>query len=231
VKPIAETVEAAEELGRFDPDMDVLALLQGMADKAQVVVPDCLGMSIAWLDQGVAFTLVASDEELAILDAVQYLAGGPCVEAAEQAQGLEATQEDLVDEDAWRLFSRATAAKGVESTLTIPLTRGGRMVGSANLYAASDHAFEGHHEELARIVGGEVAGVVRNADLSFSTRLAAEETPARLNADMTLNTAVGIIAETQRITLGAAEARLEDAARRAGIAVEVFARALINLRD
>src|SRR3954452_3295649 len=173
VKPIAETVEAAEELGRFDPDMDVLALLQGMADKAQALVPDCLGMSIAWLDQGVAFTLVASDEELAVLDAVQYVAGGPCLEAAEQAQGLEATHEDLLDEDAWRLFSRATASKGVQSTLTIPLTRAGRMAGSANLYAASDNAFEGHHEELARIVGGEVAGVVRNADLTFSTRRAA----------------------------------------------------------
>src|SRR3954471_674875 len=211
--------------------MDVLALLQGMADKAQALVPDCLGMSIAWLDQGVAFTLVASDEELAVLDAVQYVAGGPCLEAAEQAQGLEATQEDLLDEDAWRLFSRATAAKGVATTLTIPLTRGGRMVGSVNLYAASDHAFEGHHEELARIVGGEVSGVVRNADLTFSTRRAAEDTPARINADITLSTAVGIIAETQRISLEEAQARLEDAARRAGIAVERFARALINLRD
>jgi GAF domain-containing protein len=231
VKPIAETVEAAEELGRFDPDMDVLAVLQGMADKVQALVPDCMGMSIAWLDQGVAFTLVASDEELAVLDAVQYLAGGPCVEAAEQAQGLEATQEDLLDEDAWRLFSRATAAKGVASTLTIPLTRDGHMVGSANLYAASDHAFEGHLEELARIVRGEVSGVVRNADLTFSTRRAAEETPTRLDADMTLSTAAGIIAETQGITLEAARTRLEDAARRAGIAVERFAWALIKLRD
>ena len=74
-----------------------------------------------------------------------------------------------------------------------------------------------------------MSGVVRNADLTFSTRRTAEETPARVNAYRTLSTAVGIIAETQRITLEAAEARLRDAARRAGIAVKVFAEALIKL--
>src|SRR4051812_4121061 len=178
-------------------------------------------MSIAWLNEGLAFTLVASDEEIAVLDAVQYVGGGPCVAAAEAGEGLHASAEDLFDEDAWQPFAPATAAKGVKSSLTIPLTRGGRMVGSANLYAGSDRAFEGHAEALAEILGGEVAGVVHNADLAFATRQVAEETPTRLGNQTTINTAVGIIAESQNLSLEAAAAQLEDAARRAGIAVEI----------
>jgi hypothetical protein len=231
VKPIPQTVEAAEFLSRFEDDVDILSDLQRTADKVRSVVPDCLGMSIAWLDHGVAFTLVATDEEIAVLDAVQYLAGGPCVESAHQGQGLGATAEDLFDEDAWRLFAQATSAKGVKSSLTIPLTRIGRMVGSANLYAGSDRAFEGHEDALAQILGGEVSGVVRNADLAFATRRTAEEAPGHLEHQTSVSTAVGIIAETQKLTLEAAAVRLEEAAKRAGITVERFARALIHLRD
>ena len=93
MQPIPETIELAHELSReLDRDFDVLRHLQGVADKVQAVVPDCVGLSIAWLDRDVAFTLVASDEEIALLDAVQYLAGGPCVEAGDAGGGTDREQ-------------------------------------------------------------------------------------------------------------------------------------------
>ncbi|MCW2847342.1 MAG: hypothetical protein JWR90_1316, partial [Marmoricola sp.] len=193
---------------------------------------DCVGLSLAWLDRGVAFTLVATDEDIAVLDAVQYLAGGPCVDAVanDQNEGIEVHEQDLLDEDSWRYFSQATAAKAIRSTLTLPLTQDGAVVGSANLYAASDRAFEGHDHEIARILGTSASSIVRNADLSFSTRQTAERSPESANAKWLIDVAIGIIAESQKLDPDAAAYRLMAAAQRAGISLEKFARALVDLR-
>jgi GAF domain-containing protein len=230
VKPIRETVEAARELGRYQPDLDVLGYLQDTADKVQAVVPDCIGISLAWVDHGLTFTLVASDAEIAVLDAVQYLAGGPCVAGVELEHGLALDDADLLDEERWRLFADASAARGVMSTLTLPLVHQGEVLGSANLYGGSAHAFDGHHEVLARLLGGRVSDIVRNADLSFSTRRLAERAPQTLQSQNAVDQATGIIIASLRVGADAAAERLKDAAQRAGISVEQFARALVNLR-
>lgn len=229
LKPIPQTVEAANELTRFQPDLDVLAHLQSTADRVQEVVPDCVGMSIAWVEAGVAFTLVASDEEIAVLDALQYLAGGPCVVGVELSQGIAVGEDDLLGEEQWRLFSAGTAARAVRSTLTLPLTQRGEVHGSANLYAASDHAFEDHHEEIALILGGSVSNIISNADLSFSTRGDAERAPQTLRSQQTIDHAIGLIASSLRLDLDTAAERLAESARRAGITTEQFARALMGL--
>lgn len=229
--PIPESIETAEELRRHDPDLDVLAYLQGVADQVQALVPDCIGMSVAWLGQGLAFTLVASDEEVAVLDSVQYLVGGPCVEVAERGHGLGATEEDLLNEDRWRLFARATAHRGVASTVTLPITERGDVVGSVNLYGASGRAFDGHHEDLAAILGEHVSAVVSNADLGFDSRRTAEQAPAVLRAQTTVSTAIGLLSSELGVDVEAAHRRLDDAAERAGITVERLAHALVTIRE
>lgn len=229
MRPIPETIEAAAELGRYDPDLDMLAYLQRAADEVQTVVPDCVGLSLCWTDDHVAFTLVASDEEIAALDAVQYLEDGPCVEAVRSGRGIEVTEDDLLNERAWQLFGQATAARSVRSTLTLPLVTAGQVTGSANLYAASDRAFEGHHRTLALILGGSASDVVRNADLSFSTRATAEDAPAVVRDDNVLDLAVGVVIGALGLDPESALERLTVAAARAGISRAQFARALTDL--
>ncbi|WP_445258997.1 ANTAR domain-containing protein [Nocardioides aurantiacus] len=232
MQPIPETIELADELSReLDRDFDVLRHLQGVADKVQAVVPDCVGLSIAWLDRDVAFTLVASDEEIALLDAVQYLAGGPCVEAGDAGGGLLWEEGDPLDERGWQAFTQATAARAIRSTLTMPLLDGGRVVGTANLYAASAHAFEDRAEELAGILGGSASQVVANADLSFSTRSRFEEAPAALRERDLVDHAVGILIGALGLEPSTAEARLVDAAARAGLTPQQLARGLVALFD
>lgn len=233
MEPIQQTIDVATELNHFDDDIDidVLEHLQSLADQVQTVVPDCIGLSIAWVHRGLAFTLVATDEEIAVLDAVQYLSEGPCVDAVRAAHGLHTTADDLLSEDRWLLLAQATAATSVRSTLTMPLVRDGEVVGTANLYAASDHAFEGHHDKLAAILGASTTGVVRNADLSFSTRLTAEKSPAALQAQDVLDRAVGFLSSSLRVDVAEARQRLMDAARRAGIPPAQLATALLHLRQ
>lgn len=231
MQPIPQTVQLTEELARFDPGFDVAAHLQVTADKVQAVVPECVGLSIAWLDQGVAFTLVASEEEIAVLDAVQYLASGPCTDAVERDVGQQWSGEQPLDERAWQFFAQATAARAVRSTLTLPLTRGSRIVGTVNLYAASDRAFDGHHEALAEIVGASAEDVVRNADLGFATRRVAEQSLDELRSTEVTHTAIGILAEKLKVDVDTATQRLADSAARAGITPEQLARALVSMYD
>ena len=228
MEPIPETLEALAELDAY-LDEDTLAdRLHRSATLAQRIAPDLAGISIASHEHGVTFTLVATDEEVAGLDGVQYLTSGPCVQAVD-GQGLTTTSEDLFAEPQWQALAQATAASGVRSTLTFPFFQGDEVVGTVNLYGRSDTTFDGKHQALAIIFNGWAAGAVTNADLSFSTRRAAEQAPAVLRADAVVETATGILASADGINLDSARAKLEDAADRAGVPIDKLARLVIEI--
>lgn len=228
MRPIPQTIEVARELARSSGTPDLLRQVQQMADAVKQFVPDCIGMSLSWCDE-VTFTLVASAEEIAVLDALQYLSNGPCVDSIRAEQGIQTDHEGLFDEESWRLFAEGSAAFGVRSTLTFPLREAGRTVGSANLYGASGQAFEGRHEELADVLGAWAPGAVRNADLAFGSRRRAEDAPERLRAQGEFDRATGFIAARLGLETESAAALLREAAARADISPERFARAVLDL--
>ncbi|MFZ2013295.1 MAG: GAF domain-containing protein [Nocardioides sp.] len=160
-----------------------------LADRAQDIVPDLVGVSLARLAYGLTFTVVATAPEIAVLDGIQYLAGGPCVNAAHTNQPVRFDNDDPLDEERWRFFAQATAAHTVRTTLTLPLMNQGRALGTVNLYAASQRAFLGHHDELAGIFGAWAAGAVTNADLAFTTRREAQAAPDRVRKQLVIDLA------------------------------------------
>ena len=230
MEPIAETARAAEELRRLDSDADIVERLTVLAAQAQEVVPDLVGVSIGRLDHGLTFTLVASAIEVALLDGIQYVAGGPCVEGARHHEALELEEADVLDEERWRLFAEASAAQAVRSTLTLPVISGGDVVGTVNLYAASPRAFGGHHEAMAAIFGAEASAAMENTDLSFRTRREAEAAPERLRARAHIDVAVGLLMVQLDVGPERAEEVLRDAAARAGVSTEALAEQIARAR-
>jgi GAF domain-containing protein len=228
VEPIPETREVLDELISHG-DLDVGVALLRMGRRAQEIVPDCVGLSLALLEDGLTFTLVASSDEIASLDAVQYLDGGPCVAGAHDGERRMVDENRLTDEDEWHMYARVSAAAGVASSLTLPIVRNGRVVGTVNLYAAAPDAFEGRQDELASALGASAEDAVANADLSFSTRLEAVQAPERLADQDDVDIAVGIIAASQGVDIPTAEERLRQAAARAGITEGQAARAVRGL--
>jgi GAF domain-containing protein len=230
VKPIPETLMAIDELDPSLSNDDLLEQLTRSSEQVRAVAPDVIGMSVAMNQQGVTLTLVASDEDIATLDAFQYLNGGPCVEANDPTNGVETTRDDLFSEARWRLFAEASAAHAVRSTLTLPVVRRGRVIGTVNLYAASEQAFGGHHAALAEILGGWAPGAVANADLSFSTRGVARQAPEILRASAVMESAVGVLASSLDIGFREARDRLGRAAEQAGVSVGRLATAVLALQ-
>ena len=231
MEPLPETVDAVAELDDYLDDGDLLEQLVVRSERVRDVVPDCVGMSVAYLSEGITLTLVATSTEIAIFDAMQYLDGGPCVDAVAGERPLEVSELDAVDESTWQLFSESTAAAGVKSTLTLPIVTGGSVTGSINLYASSTRAFDGHHRQLADIFGAWAPGAVTNSDLSFSTRASARQAPGILRERMIVDTATGYLMASQDLSPEEAHRKMERAAAQAGVSVVDLAKAVVAVQQ
>ena len=119
MEPIPETIEIDEEFGPF-ADADLLPQLRERSTHVRALVPDCVGITLASRVHDVTLTLVATSGEIAVLDAVQYLSGGPCVDALDADRVMTyPAGDDVLDEQQWHDFALATAAASIRSTLTL----------------------------------------------------------------------------------------------------------------
>lgn len=229
VEPIPPSIVAADDLDPVADDALLPERLAAVAERARELVPDLVGVSLASVRKGVTITVVASSDEIAILDAVQYLAGGPCQEAIDVRATLDLDEGDLFDEQRWQLFAQATASRAVRSTLSLPIVGDdGRVVGSVNLYGGSARAFEDLHDALAGLFGAWAPGAVTNADLSFATRHEAQRAPRVLSERARIETSIGLVAADSGEDVHVVERRLEDAASRAQVSVLELAETVIE---
>jgi hypothetical protein len=223
--------ETAAALAALDETSDGSRLgdrLTQVSRRVRDVVPTCWGMSLSVVSEGLTFTLVTDDRTIAALDGVQYLQGGPCVDAVDEDRDVRLDDlTDPLDEQAWQGFAQSSAAAGVRSTLSFPLREGMRVIGGVNLYASSAGAFAGHEGELTGLLGGWATETVSNADLSFRTRETAALAPARLAERDLLAQATGMMMAAHGGTPEEALARLTAAAGRAGTSVSEVARAVL----
>jgi GAF domain-containing protein len=230
VEPIAETEAALQEYLEAD-DTDLDCSLREMAEAACGIVPECVGLSLTLVRDQLTFTLVASDEPAAVIDAAQYLDGGPCMRDDVDAKVRELRMAEALDEGRWTLFARTSAAHGVASSLSLAVMQDGLVVGGINLYASEPDAFSGHHDALAGALGASAEGAVADADLSFLTRRMAQQAPTLLRENRDVEVAVGLLAARYGESVEAAEARLGTAAGRAGVPVATVARVLVALHQ
>lgn len=226
--PIPETLEALRALARSG-DVDVATTLHGLDRDVSRVVPEIVGISVGLACDPFTFTLVADSELVQETDAIQYVDDGPCLAAMRTGDVTATTTDDLMDEGRWQLFARSLAIHGIESTLSLPVLRDGRVVAGVNLYASTPDAFVGHHDELAAICGAWAPGVVANADLTFTTLLEAVETPERMRDQDVVDQAVGMLVSARGLSVSAAATRIRQAAARAGISQSQAARRLISV--
>ncbi|PKH40641.1 ANTAR domain-containing protein [Nocardioides alpinus] len=228
---IPETLEAIGELDAALDDGSLSDQLTHLAARAQTITPDLAGISVASHVHGLTFTLVATDAEIAALDAVQYLDTGPCEAAIHLGHGIATSDGGLFSEERWQALAVVGAAAGVSSTLTFPIRNAGEISGTVNLYGRSEGTFVGKHQALADVLRAWAPGAVTNADLAFTTRDDARDAPGRLRNDTSVEVATGILAARRGTSLDDARGALDDAARRAGIHVTKVARVVIDLHN
>ncbi len=224
--PVPETREAFDWLNRFG-EGEVEESMMRMSRRVRQIAPHCVAMSLSVVDGDLTFTIQADRRGATLLDAVQYLDGGPCLQAVEER--VIATTANLpLDEGRWQLFARAEALAGISSTLSLPILARDRVVGGVNLYGETADAFDHHLEEIAAACGAWAAGAVTNADLGFTSRLRAAATPSRLFDSGDVELAKGLVAEVSGIDTDEAGSRIAAAAARAGVSESELAQFLLQ---
>jgi hypothetical protein len=223
--PIEPSREAFDWLASYG-NVEVEESIVEMGRRVREIVPECVGLSLTVAEGELTFTLMVDRPGAALLDALQYLDGGPCVAAVEAGQRW--TTDDLpTDEQQWQLFARGEALTGVASTLSLPVMEGSRVAGGVNLYASSADAFDGHHDAVAEACGAWAQGAVTNADLGFTSRVRAAAAPRRLRDRGIVDVATGLVAEYSHVDTTTAMDQIRQAAMRAGVTAADFARFVI----
>src|SRR4051812_49547661 len=123
MEPVPETRAALQDLSAYG-DVDLVECLQQTGKQVSRIMPECVGLSVSQLEDGLTFTLVASSADIAPLDATQYLDGGPCVHSSLNANKLaveKLEQMDVLDVRQWHLYASTDAAAGMATSFTLPL--------------------------------------------------------------------------------------------------------------
>lgn len=228
MEPITESAEVLRRLSETS-ESNLEGSLRDLAMHLVDLIPQCVGLSITYFENGVTVTFLATSDQLRILDAAQYLEGGPCVDAALHDE--EVSVPGLMDEARWSLLAQAGASTGVRSSLSLPLRHGDEVYGSVNLYGRTTDAFEGQESGIAKMFATEVGDAVTNADLSMASLARAQQGVAALEAHDAINRAAGLLASKERIAVDVAFGRLHEAARRAAVSPVDLAKLVLRERE
>ena len=231
MQPLPEVRAAAEQLNALTEGLDLLQGLGVLSDVATALIPSVVGVSLTVVVDGDPFTVTSTSDDMRVLDAAQYLDGGPCVEASAPQSGV-VNVDDVLDEERWQLYRHAAGAHGVRASLSLPLGgAGGRTPGAINLYAADPGAFHGKEQLLAEVFQTPADEFVTNADLSFMTRDAARRLPEDLEAKAKLDRATGMLVGLLGWPADEARERLRSAAGQARTPLDQVADLIVALGD
>ena len=119
---------------------DITGFLEQLAVLSAAVVP-ATACGITMRGERDAFT-VASSHQLALdADEIQYGRGqGPCLSAMNTGERVLVTE--LAEDDRWPEYRTYATARGIASSLSLPLVVSGQTVGALNLYGDKPQQFD-----------------------------------------------------------------------------------------
>jgi len=153
--------------------------LKRVVGLAQARIGGCAAASVTLVRGGRAMPVVSTAEVARELDAIQCRTGeGPCLDAIRQLQVFNVATP-AASTRLWPRFSEEASARGISSSLSVPLTSGGEAIGALNLYGRSVDAFAGCEAD-AVVFGARAAAAVSGALPGIRTR---REAPYRGQVD------------------------------------------------
>ena len=167
-------------------DPEIVAALRDLARLVSSGVPGCDGASISLLADGEPSTLAASHGHIRTLDQAQYSRQfGPCVTAMREA--TEVTVEDYTDETRWPEVEEDLRDAGVRSSLSLPLSQSGRVIGGLNMYAQAPRSFGATSRDAAQAFARQAVvmlGYLQQLHAERAARLQERELSAALQRSL-----------------------------------------------
>ena len=224
-EPITEGLAA---LSRFFVGEGTLKeTLDRVAHLAQQAVPaaDFIGMTM--LVEGRAQTAVFTDEMAAEIDSAQYETGiGPCLDAFRHGEVFRI--DDTMKDDRWTPFSEAAAAKGIHSTLSLPLVANHEGLGALNFYSRTTNGFSEDDAELGMQFATQAAIVLANAQAYWDAHQLSQDLATAMRSRAAIEQAKGILMGAQRCGSDEAFQILVRASQRENRKLREIAEELVN---
>jgi GAF domain-containing protein len=221
-------VELHEDLARVVlVDRDLNEVLGEITSIARRALPGPEAASITLLRGEKAFT-AAYDGQMALdADELQYGHGhGPCIDAGLAGQVLRI--DDMASEERWPDYTRRAAARGVGSSLSVPLPFQTATIGALNTYAGSAHTFTDEDQVLAEEVASWIAAAIGNAEAAARTSAELEQLRVAMKSRAVIEQAKGVLMERYKITEDRAFAVLARASQQANTKLRDVAEELVR---
>lgn len=187
---LAQSVAALSRF--FVGDGTLAETLLRVAELSQQAVPGADFAGITMLVEGRPSTGVFTDETSPELDATQYETGvGPCLDAFrnQTIYRIDSTEKDTT----WRAFSEAAAARGVKSTLSLPLVANHEGVGALNLYSRVEGAFSAEDEHVGMQFANQAGIVLANAQAYWDAHQLSQDLNEAMKSRAVIEQAKGIL--------------------------------------
>jgi GAF domain-containing protein len=199
-----QTTVAAADLQQLLLDTpDITDFLQELVVLAVTALPDEVSCGLTMRRDHRPMTVSSSDQRASQADEVQYRHDdGPCLTSLRTGEPVEII--DLVEDDRWGRYRSSALAHGVRSSLSLPLSAAGQVIGALNFYSSTPGLFVGPAGDLAAGFAGEasraLALAIRIADRSELS----EHLQAAMVSRAMIDQALGIIMGQNRCSAGAA---------------------------
>ncbi len=181
----------------FVGDATLQETLQRVSDLANAAVSGSDMVGVTMLVEGRTRTAVFTDSEAADIDAAQYDTGiGPCLDAFRHLQVFRI--DDMEKDAQWPPFSEAAAARGVQSSVSIPMVAHHEGVGALNFYSRHRAAFSDDDVKVALAFGSQAAIVLANAQAYWDAHQLGQNMIEAMKSRATIEQAKGIIMAAQR---------------------------------
>lgn len=189
-----------DELWRSVADLSGLLLseedqettLRRIADLAVRSIAGCDAVGVTLNDGWKPTTRAATGGLVYEVDNYQYdIDEGPCLQAVLERDIVEV--EDMASEERWPRFARHAAARGLNSSLSLPLMVRSEALGALNLYAVRPKAFSSAERHTASMFAAQAAVAAANAKTYAASVKLAQGLREALDSRAIIDQAMGIL--------------------------------------
>ena len=116
--------------------------------------------SVTVIEQGRPMTVGSTDDAALAIDRAQYVAReGPCLDAAQERRVVRI--DDTEEEQRWPTFTASARAKGIRSSLSLPLILSSQdTVAGFNIYGSLAGGFTDDDQQLCEAFAAQASIVV-----------------------------------------------------------------------
>jgi GAF domain-containing protein len=208
-------------------DRELSEVLTQITEIARRAMPSVEAASITLIRGEKPFTAAHNGQMALDADELQYERGyGPCMDAGRAAQVF--LVNDMRSEQRWPDYAEHAAARGVLSSLSVPLPFQGATIGALNTYASRPRGFDDHDVELAEEVAAWVAIAIGNAEAATRTSEDLAQLRTAMVSRANIEQAKGILMERHKITEDEAFTILTHASQRTNTKLRDVAAELVR---